>query len=106
MACPFCATGQGGLQRNMSTAEIVEQVVAGARSMARGEVPGGPGRVSNVVFMGMGEPMANYKAVIGAVRRLTDPAPGRPRDVGARRHRLHGRPGARGSTSSPTRASR
>ncbi len=75
MACPFCATGQGGLQRNMSTAEIVEQVVAGARSMARGEVPGGPGRVSNVVFMGMGEPLANYKAVIGAVRRLTEPTP-------------------------------
>jgi 23S rRNA (adenine2503-C2)-methyltransferase len=75
MACPFCATGQGGLQRNMSTAEIVEQVVAGARAMARGEVPGGPGRVSNVVFMGMGEPMANYKAVIGAVRRLTDQSP-------------------------------
>jgi 23S rRNA (adenine2503-C2)-methyltransferase len=75
MACPFCATGQGGLQRNMSTAEIVEQVVAGARSLARGEVPGGPGRVSNVVFMGMGEPMANYKAVIGAIRRLTEPAP-------------------------------
>src|SRR4029453_10512499 len=75
MACPFCATGQGGLQRNMSTAEIVDQVVAGARSLARGEVPGGPGRVSNVVFMGMGEPLANYRAVIGAVRRLTDPAP-------------------------------
>ena len=75
MACPFCATGQGGLQRNMSTAEIVEQVVAGARSLTRGEVPGGPGRVSNVVFMGMGEPMANYKAVIGAIRRLTDKTP-------------------------------
>ncbi len=75
MACPFCATGQGGLQRNMSTAEIVEQVVAGARSLARDEVPGGPGRVNNVVFMGMGEPMANYKAVIGAVRRMTDKAP-------------------------------
>jgi 23S rRNA (adenine2503-C2)-methyltransferase len=75
MACPFCATGQGGLQRNMSTAEIVEQVVAGARSLARGEVPGGPARVSNVVFMGMGEPLANYKAVVGAVRRLTEPAP-------------------------------
>jgi 23S rRNA (adenine2503-C2)-methyltransferase len=75
MACPFCATGQGGLQRNMSTAEIVEQVVAGARSLARGEVPGGPSRVSNVVFMGMGEPMANYKAVMGSVRRLTDPSP-------------------------------
>jgi len=81
MACPFCATGQGGLQRNMSTAEIVEQVVAGARSLARGEVPGvsrgstAGGRVSNVVFMGMGEPLANYRAVIGAVRRLTEPAP-------------------------------
>jgi len=75
MACPFCATGQGGLQRNMSTAEIVEQVVAGARALARNEVPGGPGRVSNVVFMGMGEPLANYKAVVNAVRRLTDPAP-------------------------------
>jgi 23S rRNA (adenine2503-C2)-methyltransferase len=59
----------------MSTAEIVEQVVAGARALARNEVPGGPGRVSNVVFMGMGEPMANYKAVIGAIRRLTEPAP-------------------------------
>jgi 23S rRNA (adenine2503-C2)-methyltransferase len=75
MACPFCATGQGGLQRNMSTAEIVEQVVAAARSLARDEVPGGPGRVSNVVFMGMGEPLANYRAVIGTVRRLTDPTP-------------------------------
>jgi 23S rRNA (adenine2503-C2)-methyltransferase len=75
MACPFCATGQGGLQRNMSTAEIVEQVVAGARSLARGEVPGGPARVSNVVFMGMGEPLANYQAVVRAVRRLTESAP-------------------------------
>ncbi|MBA2699189.1 MAG: 23S rRNA (adenine(2503)-C(2))-methyltransferase RlmN [Nocardioidaceae bacterium] len=75
MACPFCATGQGGLQRSMSTAEIIEQVLAGARALARGEVPGGPGRVSNVVFMGMGEPMANYRAVIESVRRMTDPSP-------------------------------
>ncbi len=75
MACPFCATGQGGLQRNMSTGEIVEQVIAGARALARGEVPGGPGRVNNIVFMGMGEPMANYKAVVGACRRLTDESP-------------------------------
>jgi 23S rRNA (adenine2503-C2)-methyltransferase len=59
----------------MSTAEIVEQVVAGARALHRGEVPGGPARVSNVVFMGMGEPLANYKAVVAAVRRLTAPAP-------------------------------
>ena len=76
MNCPFCATGQAGLTRNLSTAEIVEQVAAGARALARGEIAGGPGRVSNIVFMGMGEPLANYKAVLGAVRRITDPAPG------------------------------
>ncbi len=79
MNCPFCATGQAGLTRNLSTAEIVEQVVSGARSLARGEVAGGaehaPTRVSNVVFMGMGEGLANYKAVVGAIRRLTEPAP-------------------------------
>ncbi|MGH8826822.1 MAG: 23S rRNA (adenine(2503)-C(2))-methyltransferase RlmN [Jiangellaceae bacterium] len=75
MNCPFCATGQQGLTRNMSAAEIVEQVVAGARMLDRGEIAGGPGRVTNIVFMGMGEPMANYKAVITAVRRITDPAP-------------------------------
>jgi len=75
MACPFCATGQAGLTRNLSTAEIVAQVVAGARLLADGQIPGGPGRVSNVVFMGMGEPMANYANVVAAVRRLTDPVP-------------------------------
>lgn len=75
MNCPFCATGQAGLTRNLSTAEIVEQVLAGARSLARGDVAGGPGRVSNVVLMGMGEPLANYGAVVGAVRRLASPAP-------------------------------
>ena len=56
--------------------------------------PGGPGRVSNVVFMGMGEPLANYKAVIGAVRRLTDPAPDGLGMSRPRRHRLDRRPGA------------
>ena len=96
MNCPFCATGQEGLTRNMSTAEIVEQVVYAARLLRRGELPaigggaegaglgdeadgsedtGGPTRVSNVVFMGMGEALANYKAAIGAIRRLTEPAP-------------------------------
>jgi 23S rRNA (adenine2503-C2)-methyltransferase len=75
MNCPFCATGQSGLTRNLSTAEIVEQVVAGARELARGEVPGGPGRVSNVVFMGMGEPMANYDSVVSAVHRMVDKSP-------------------------------
>jgi len=75
MNCPFCATGQAGLTRNMSTGEIVEPVVAGARELAAGEVPGGPGRVSNVVFMGMGEPLANYDVVLRAVRRLTEKSP-------------------------------
>ena len=79
MACPFCATGQGGLQRNMSTAEIVEQVVDGARKLRQGQLAdaeaGRTPRVSNVVFMGMGEPLANYKAVSGALRQLTTPSP-------------------------------
>ncbi|AOS62595.1 23S rRNA (adenine(2503)-C(2))-methyltransferase RlmN [Actinoalloteichus hymeniacidonis] len=75
MACPFCATGQGGLQRNMSTAEIVDQVRSAALAMRDGLLPGGPGRLSNVVFMGMGEPLANYKRVVAAVRRICDPAP-------------------------------
>ena len=75
MACPFCATGQGGLTRNLSAAEIVDQVVAAARVAAAGELPGGPVRLSNVVFMGMGEPLANYNRVIGALHRLIDDAP-------------------------------
>jgi 23S rRNA (adenine2503-C2)-methyltransferase len=72
MACPFCATGQGGLTRNLSTAEIVDQVVAANRMLASGEVAGG-GRVTNVVLMGMGEPLANYAPVVAALRRLTEP---------------------------------
>ena len=75
MACPFCATGQSGLQRNLSTAEIVEQVMDGARKLDRGEVPGGRARISNVVFMGMGEPLANYRAVVDGVRQLVTPTP-------------------------------
>ncbi|MGA8332111.1 MAG: 23S rRNA (adenine(2503)-C(2))-methyltransferase RlmN, partial [Mycobacterium sp.] len=68
MACPFCATGQGGLTRNLSTAEIVEQVRAAAATLRDdwGD------RLSNVVFMGMGEPLANYARVLAAVRRITE----------------------------------
>ncbi|MEE6260994.1 23S rRNA (adenine(2503)-C(2))-methyltransferase RlmN [Plantactinospora sonchi] len=75
MACPFCATGQAGLTRNLSTAEIVDQAVHLAGVAASGAVAGSPPRLSHVVFMGMGEPLANYSRVIGAVRRLTAPAP-------------------------------
>ncbi|HET6909018.1 MAG TPA: 23S rRNA (adenine(2503)-C(2))-methyltransferase RlmN [Mycobacteriales bacterium] len=75
MGCPFCATGQAGLTRNLSTAEIVEQVVSAARASAEGALSGGPTRLSNVVFMGMGEPLANYDALLRAVRRLTSAPP-------------------------------
>jgi 23S rRNA (adenine2503-C2)-methyltransferase len=75
MGCPFCATGQAGLTRNLSTAEIVDQVVYLAGVAASGAVTGSPPRLSRVVFMGMGEPLANYARVIAAVRRLTAPAP-------------------------------
>jgi 23S rRNA (adenine2503-C2)-methyltransferase len=131
MGCPFCATGQAGLTRNLSTAEIVAQVIAGERALqlttptsppssytsphpaspststppassstsphpadltnslhpadlTNSPHPAGPNshkrhfsptRVSNIVFMGMGEPLANYRNVIAAVRRLTDPVP-------------------------------
>ena len=75
MNCPFCATGQAGLTRNLTAGEITAQVVAAARVCASGELPGGPTRLSNVVFMGMGEPMANYNAVIRSVRNITAPQP-------------------------------
>ncbi|MGW7534082.1 23S rRNA (adenine(2503)-C(2))-methyltransferase RlmN [Amycolatopsis sp. NPDC054798] len=75
MACPFCATGQGGLDRNLSTAEIVDQVRDAAAVMRDGSMPGGPGRLSNIVFMGMGEPLANFRRVISAIHRIVDPSP-------------------------------
>lgn len=71
MACPFCATGQGGLTRNLSTAEILEQVRSAAATLR--DLDGG--RLSNIVFMGMGEPLANYNRVVAAVQRITAAPP-------------------------------
>jgi 23S rRNA (adenine2503-C2)-methyltransferase len=65
MACGFCATGQAGFERHLTTGEIVEQVVRAAR---RARDAGR--RVSNVVFMGMGEPFANYDRTWAAVERF------------------------------------
>jgi 23S rRNA (adenine2503-C2)-methyltransferase len=65
MACGFCATGQAGFSRHLSAGEIVEQVIEAIRD-AR------PRRVANVVFMGMGEPLANYDRVWAAITRLHD----------------------------------
>lgn len=68
MGCPFCATGQGGFERNLTAGEIVAQVLFFARELAVADQ-----RVTNVVLMGMGEPLANYDATWEAVRRLNDP---------------------------------
>ena len=108
MNCPFCATGQAGLTRNLSAAEIVAQIVAANRYIADGGlnaaavstavVPGSSlppsafdvepesdpieddgvpahHRVNNIVFMGMGEPLANYKRVMHAIRVMLAPKP-------------------------------
>ncbi len=65
MACAFCATARLGLLRNLSAAEIVGQVLAAQRLLRANE------RITNVVFMGMGEPLANYAAVVHAIEILT-----------------------------------
>ncbi|MBA4179272.1 MAG: 23S rRNA (adenine(2503)-C(2))-methyltransferase RlmN [Anaerolinea sp.] len=68
MGCVFCATGQMGFERNLKAEEVLAQVIHVARMLrARGE------HVTNVVFMGMGEPLANYAETIRAVRLLVDP---------------------------------
>lgn len=74
MGCPFCATGQMGLMRNLSAGEIVAQVCWAARELRSAPLPSGwTRRLSNVVFMGMGEPLANYERVWHAVELLHDP---------------------------------
>jgi 23S rRNA (adenine2503-C2)-methyltransferase len=80
MNCPFCATGQAGLTRNMSAAEIVAQVVAANKAITAGELGGRQRghegeRVDNIVFMGMGEPLANYNRLMSAIRTMVEPQP-------------------------------
>jgi 23S rRNA (adenine2503-C2)-methyltransferase len=92
MGCTFCATGQGGLARNLSAGEIVAQVLHFAREIRDAQVQEAQenGRraaldahpISNVVLMGMGEPLANYQATMQAIDALTDP---RGYGLGARR---------------------
>jgi 23S rRNA (adenine2503-C2)-methyltransferase len=67
MACGFCATGQGGFERHLTVGEIVEQIVCAAR-----RARDGGRRLGNVVFMGMGEPLANYDRVWASVQRAHD----------------------------------
>ncbi len=82
VGCPFCATGQMGLVRNLTAGEIVEQVVYFNRYLRtwqqqpdeRLRVPTNVGGVNNIVFMGMGEPLANYKNLWRAIRNLNSPS--------------------------------
>ncbi len=88
MGCTFCATGQGGFQRNLSSGEIIEQVLFFERELKRTEGALEEERstgknqkseirnhqLTNIVLMGMGEPFANYTQLIAALRRLSDPS--------------------------------
>ncbi len=79
IGCPFCATGQQGLKRNLTAGEIIDQVLYFARYLRQGqeekdgEIDKRAGRVSNIVFMGMGEPLANYDALWQAIETLNAP---------------------------------
>jgi 23S rRNA (adenine2503-C2)-methyltransferase len=73
MECGFCATGQMGLRNNLTAGEMAAQVVWGRREAA-GMPSSTPRRLTNVVFMGMGEPLANERHTFGALERLTDPS--------------------------------
>ncbi|MBI2467060.1 MAG: 23S rRNA (adenine(2503)-C(2))-methyltransferase RlmN, partial [Candidatus Rokubacteria bacterium] len=66
-ACAFCLTGTMGLVRNLTAGEIVGQVMAARQALGAGE------RITHIVFMGMGEPLANYAATVKALRILTSP---------------------------------
>jgi 23S rRNA (adenine2503-C2)-methyltransferase len=67
-ACAFCFTGTMGLERNLTAGEIVGQVLGATATLAPG------GRLTHIVYMGMGEPLANYAATVRSLRLLTDPA--------------------------------
>ncbi|MCL1922763.1 MAG: 23S rRNA (adenine(2503)-C(2))-methyltransferase RlmN [Propionibacteriaceae bacterium] len=72
IGCPFCATGQLGLQRNLTVGEICEQVRLAVVDLGSA---GAKAKLNNVVFMGMGEPLANYDTVMSAIRRITSESP-------------------------------
>jgi 23S rRNA (adenine2503-C2)-methyltransferase len=79
MGCPFCATGQAGFRRQLTAGEVVRQVVVADAALRSGVIDdqalpaGAPDHVTNVVYMGMGEPLANLPATLASVRWLHDP---------------------------------
>lgn len=72
MGCTFCATGQFGFERHLDAGEIVAQVAYANAALRQQPIPGSPGRVTNVVFMGMGEPLANYAHLRESLHRMID----------------------------------
>ncbi|HSR15570.1 MAG TPA: 23S rRNA (adenine(2503)-C(2))-methyltransferase RlmN [Gemmatimonadales bacterium] len=72
MGCTFCATGQFGFERHLTAGEIVAQVAYARAHLAAHPMPDSAPRVGNVVFMGMGEPLANYDHVREAIRRMVE----------------------------------
>jgi len=72
MGCTFCATGQFGFERQLTAGEMVAQVAYASARLRHEPLPGSPERVGNVVFMGMGEPLANYDHLREALRRLIE----------------------------------
>lgn len=72
LACTFCATGQFGFERHLSAGEIVAQVAYAQAYLRQIGMPGAPDHVTNIVFMGMGEPLANYDRVREAIRRMVE----------------------------------
>jgi 23S rRNA (adenine2503-C2)-methyltransferase len=72
MGCTFCATGQFGFDRHLDAGEIVAQVAYANAHLATHPIPHSPERVTNVVFMGMGEPLANYANTVESIRRMIE----------------------------------
>ncbi|MBN2113740.1 MAG: radical SAM protein, partial [Acidimicrobiia bacterium] len=72
MGCTFCATGQFGFERHLQAGEMVAQAAYAAARLRARPLPGSPGRLGNIVFMGMGEPLANYENLREALRRLIE----------------------------------
>ncbi|MGA7272364.1 MAG: 23S rRNA (adenine(2503)-C(2))-methyltransferase RlmN [Acidimicrobiia bacterium] len=81
LGCTFCATGQFGFERHLEPGEIVAQVAYAQAFLRQVGMPGVPDRLTNVVFMGMGEPLANYDRVREAIRRMIDEMGMSPRSI-------------------------
>lgn len=73
ISCSFCATGQQGFERNLTQGEMIDQVLYFARKVKEGGEESRYSHITNIVFMGMGEPLANYEALMRALEILTSP---------------------------------